>query len=85
MESPAELNIDGRWKSAYDSPSNATIPEDFLKLLNKNKKAKVFFETLNKTNLYPIVYRLQTAKKPETRAKRMVAIIEMLSQQKKFH
>jgi uncharacterized protein YdeI (YjbR/CyaY-like superfamily) len=76
---------DGRWESAYDSASNATIPEDFLKLLNKNKKAKAFFETLNKTNLYPIVYRLQTAKKPETRAKRMVAIIEMLSQEKKFH
>jgi uncharacterized protein YdeI (YjbR/CyaY-like superfamily) len=76
---------DGRWKSAYDSFSEAKVPDDFLKELTKNKKAKVFFETLNKTNLYSISYRLQTAKKTETREKRIKAIIEMLTNGEKFH
>src|ERR1700676_5231205 len=48
-------------------------------------EAKAFFETLNKTNLYSIAYRLQTAKKPETREKRMKAIIAMLARGEKFH
>lgn len=76
---------DGRWKSAYDSFSSAKVPDDFLKELAKNKKAKKFFETLNKTNLYSISYRLQTAKKAETREKRIKAIIKMLESGKKFH
>ena len=76
---------DGRWEQAYDSPSNMKIPDDFLQRLGKNKKAKAFFETLNKTNTYAITWRLQTAKKPETREKRMLQILEMLEQGKKFH
>lgn len=76
---------DGRWKLAYDSPRNATVPDDFLKLLARNKKAKAFFETLNKANLYAITYRLQTAKKPETRERRMKAILEMMKKGEKFH
>ena len=76
---------DSRWGQAYDSPSNATVPADFLKLLSRNKKAKEFFATLNKTNLYAITWRLQTAKKPETREKRMQAIIAMLEKSEKFH
>ena len=58
---------DGRWDLAYDSPGNMTIPEDFLREISKNKKAKKFFDALNKVNLYSIGYRLQTAKKPEIR------------------
>ncbi len=61
------------------------VPEDFLKELSKDKKAKAFFETLNKANTYAIAWRLQTAKKPETRAKRMQAILEMLKRGKRFH
>ena len=76
---------DGRWKAAYDSPRNARPPADFLKELAKNRKAKAFFETLNKANVYTIVYRLQTAKKPETREKRMKAILGMLARGEKFH
>lgn len=76
---------DGRWDAAYDSPANTTIPEDFLKRLAKDKKAEQFFKTLNKTNLYAIAWRLQTAKKPETREKRMKIILEMLSKGEKFH
>jgi len=76
---------DGRWEMAYDSPATMEIPNDFLKELSKNPKAKTFFGTLNKTNIYSITWRLQTAKKPETRQKRMKAIIEMLSKKQKFH
>jgi uncharacterized protein YdeI (YjbR/CyaY-like superfamily) len=76
---------DGRWQAAYDSFSNAAIPDDFLKELARNKKAKAFFATLNNTNLYSIAYRLQTAKKPETREKRMQAIIEKVARCEKFH
>lgn len=76
---------DGRWKAAYDSFSSAAVPDDFLKTLARNKAAKAFFETLNKTNLYSIAYRLQTARKPETRGRRMQAIIEKLARGEKFH
>jgi uncharacterized protein YdeI (YjbR/CyaY-like superfamily) len=76
---------DGRWTAAYDSPSNATFPEDFLAALSRDKKAAAFFESLNKANLYAIAYRLQTAKKPETRQKRMEMILGMLAEGKAFH
>jgi uncharacterized protein YdeI (YjbR/CyaY-like superfamily) len=76
---------DGRWSCAYDSFGKATVPDDFLKELAQNKKAYAFFETLNKTNLYSIAYRLQTAKKPETRERRMQAVIGKLSRGEKFH
>jgi uncharacterized protein YdeI (YjbR/CyaY-like superfamily) len=73
------------WEKAYDSPSKMTIPEDFLKELSKNKKAEKFFMCLNKTNLFSIGFRLQTAKKQETRDKRMKEIIEKLAKGEKFH
>jgi uncharacterized protein YdeI (YjbR/CyaY-like superfamily) len=76
---------DGRWKAAYDSFGKAAVPDDFLNELAKNKKARAFFETLNKTNLYSITCRLQTAKKPETREKRMRVIIGMLTRGETFH
>ena len=77
--------VDGRWGRAYDSPSAMQVPEDFLKELSTDKKAKAFFETLNKANTYAIAWRLQTAKKPETRAKRMQAILAMLKRGEKLH
>jgi uncharacterized protein YdeI (YjbR/CyaY-like superfamily) len=76
---------DGRWTKAYDSPKNMNMPEDFLKELSKNKKARTFFESLNRTNLYSIHWRLQTAKKPETRQRRIQTILGMLERGEKFH
>ena len=81
----AAAKKDGRWDKAYASPSKMEIPADFLKALAKDKKAKTFFDTLNRANRYSIAWRLQTAKKPETRQKRMDAIIAMLSRKEKFH
>lgn len=81
----AAAKADGRWDIAYDSSKNMAVPEDFLKALGKNKKAKTFFETLNKANVYAISWRLQTAKKPETREKRLAKILEMMARGEKFH
>jgi uncharacterized protein YdeI (YjbR/CyaY-like superfamily) len=80
-----EAKADGRWDKAYDSPSKMRVPDDFMKELSKNKKARTFFGTLNKANTYAIAWRLQTAKKPETREKRMKTIIEMLAAGKPLH
>lgn len=76
---------DGRWANAYDSPKAMQMPKDFLKELEKNKKAQAFFTTLNRTNTYAIAWRLATAKRPETREKRMRTILEMLAKHRKFH
>ncbi len=57
---------DGRWDQAYDSPSNMVVPDDFIKELAKHKKVAAFFKTLNKSNTYAIIWRLQTAQKLET-------------------
>jgi len=85
LEAVEAAKADGRWQQAYDSPGNAKPPADFLAALARNKKAKAFFESLNRANVYAIVYRLQTAKKPETREKRMKAILEMMRKGEKFH
>ena len=76
---------DGRWAAAYDSPANATMPPEFVAELARNAKAKQFYATLNKTNLFSIAHRLQTAKRPETKNKRIKLIIEMLARGEKFH
>jgi len=76
---------DGRWNKAYDPQGEMTVPNDFLAKLSKNATAKSFFETLNKANRFAIVWRLQTAKRPETREKRMAMILEMLKKGEKFH
>jgi uncharacterized protein YdeI (YjbR/CyaY-like superfamily) len=81
----AAAKSDGRWDQAYDSPSNMTIPADFQAELDKYPKAKAFYATLNKTNTYAILWRIQTAKKPETRQARIEKLIVMLNEGKKIH
>ncbi len=76
---------DGRWERAYEPQGTAPIPEDFMEALGKNKKAMETFRKLDRKNLYPISYRLQTAKRPETREKRKKAILGMLAKGKRFH
>ena len=85
MKEVEAAKADGRWDLAYDSPKNATVPDDLLKELKKDNVAYAFFKTLNKANTYAIVWRLQTAKKPATRKKRKQLILEMLTKGKKFH
>jgi len=76
---------DGRWDAAYESQKNISVPEDFLSALEKNKKAKAFFATLNSANRYSFLFRLKTAKKAETREKRIRQFVEMLEKGETFH
>jgi uncharacterized protein YdeI (YjbR/CyaY-like superfamily) len=70
---------DGRWEQAYDSPKNATVPDDLASALAAKKKAAELFATLDATNRYAILHRVMTAKKPETRAKRIAEFVAMLA------
>jgi uncharacterized protein YdeI (YjbR/CyaY-like superfamily) len=76
---------DGRWERAYDSPGNATVPEDFQTALDKSAKAKAFFAALESRNRYAILFRIQTVKKAETRARKITEFIAMLEKHEKIH
>jgi uncharacterized protein YdeI (YjbR/CyaY-like superfamily) len=75
----------GRWHTAYDSPRGAVVPADFQAALDANASAKAFFETLDKANRYAFVWRIQTVKKAETRARKIARFIEMLERREKIH
>ena len=68
MAEVERAKADGRWDAAYDSPSNITVPDDLQRELDARPKAKAFFAELGSQNRYAILYRLQDAKRPETRA-----------------
>jgi len=76
---------DGRWQAAYDSASKAAVPDDLQQALDANPKASAFFATLDSQNRYAILYRVQTAKKAETRARRIGEYVEMLERNEKLH
>jgi|SRR5687767_3083691 len=76
---------DGRWDAAYDSPKSIAVPDDLRSELDRNSKARAFFETLNSQNRYAILFRIHTAKKAETRAKRIKQFVEMLERGEKIH
>jgi len=65
----------GRWESAYQPWSNPDVPPELQAALNARPNAKAFFETLRGANRYGVIFRVQTAKKPETRAKRIADFI----------
>lgn len=76
---------DGRWEKAYDGQRTMTVPEDFQVALNKNKKAKAFFETLNSVNRYAILFRIHNVKKEETRTRKIKQFVEMLEKNEKIY
>ena len=76
---------DGRWDAAYDAPSTATVPEDLRAALDGEPKASAFFETIDANNRYAILHRLQDARKPETRARRIEKFVAMLSRGETIH
>ncbi|MGH9225258.1 MAG: YdeI/OmpD-associated family protein [Acidimicrobiales bacterium] len=71
---------DGRWDRAYDAPSVASVPDDLQAALDANPEAKAFFETLKGNNRFAILYRIQDAKRPETRARRIDQFVTMLNE-----
>jgi len=75
----------GRWDAAYDSPSKANVPPDFEAALEASPRAKAFFATLESRNRYAVLWRIQTAKKPETRARKIREFVVMLEKNEKLH
>jgi uncharacterized protein YdeI (YjbR/CyaY-like superfamily) len=75
----------GRWEAAYDSHRTAAPPGDFETALNKSPKARAFFAALNSQNRFAILFRIQTARKPETRRKRIDQFIGMLEKHEKLY
>jgi len=76
---------DGRWERAYPSQSRIAVPEDLARALAANPRASAFFATLDSANRYAVLYRIGTAKRPETRAKRIEQFVAMLSEHNKLH
>ena len=76
---------DGRWEQAYDGARTSQVPPDLEAALAANPGARKFFDTLDGANRYAILWRLQTAKKPETRARRLAKFVEMLNNNEKIH
>jgi uncharacterized protein YdeI (YjbR/CyaY-like superfamily) len=76
---------DGRWEAAYEGQRTAKVPLDLQRALAANPAAAAFFDSLDSANRYAIVYRLEEAKKPETRARRLEKFVAMLERGEKIH
>ncbi|MFC7245955.1 YdeI family protein [Catellatospora aurea] len=76
---------DGRWDAAYDSMRTAEVPDDLAQALAANPAAQDFFATVDRQNRYAILYRVQDAKRPETRARRIAQYVEMLAEGRKIY
>ena len=76
---------DGRWEAAYEGQRTAKVPEDLQRELDACPAAAEFFAGLDGTNRYAVIYRLNDAKKPETRERRLRKFIAMLERGEKIH
>lgn len=90
MQPPGQAEIDrakadGRWDQAYDGARTATMPDDLRAALDAAPTAKQFFATLNATNRYAVLLRVQIARRPEARAKRIATLVDMLARGEKLH
>jgi uncharacterized protein YdeI (YjbR/CyaY-like superfamily) len=85
LEAIENAKKNGRWDAAYDSPSGATVPADFQKALDAHPRAAGFFKTLDRANRYAVLWRIQTVKKAETRARKIEQFIDMLAKKEKLH
>ncbi|MEU1536219.1 YdeI/OmpD-associated family protein [Streptomyces fagopyri] len=90
MHPPGQAEVDrakadGRWEAAYDSSKTATVPDDLTAALSADPAAAELFEALDRQNRYAILYRIQDAKKAETRARRIEKYVAMLAKGEKLH
>jgi uncharacterized protein YdeI (YjbR/CyaY-like superfamily) len=81
----ARAKADGRWDAAYESPRTATVPDDLQAALDADDRAREFFAALDSANRYAILYRVQEAKRPETRARRIEKYVAMCREHRKVH
>ncbi len=90
MQAPGHAQIDaakadGRWAQAYDGARTATVPADLMAALEAEPKAKAFFAAIDAANRYAVLWRVQTAAKPETRARRIAQLVAMLARGETIH
>ena len=90
MQSPGLAEVerakrDGRWARAYDGSRASTMPADLVEAFARNARAREFFETLDSANRYAILYRVQTARKAETRAERIARFVAMCMRHETIH
>jgi uncharacterized protein YdeI (YjbR/CyaY-like superfamily) len=90
MKSPGVAEVerakrDGRWERAYDGSRSSELPADLVAAFARNARARKFFETLDSANRYAILYRVQTAKKPETRAERITRFVALCARHETIH
>jgi len=76
---------DGRWEGAYDGARSSSVPADLAAALARNARARAFFETLDSANRFAILYRVQEAKKPETRTQRITRFVDMCARHETIH
>ena len=80
-----KANEDGRWEAAYAGQASIGVPEDLVTALSANPRAGAMFEMLTSANRYAVLYRIGTAKKPETRSRRISQFVEMLARGETIH
>ena len=85
LEAVDAAKIDGRWDAAYDSPKGAKVSPDFQAALDASPRAREFFAVLDGANRYAVLFRIQTAKKAETRARKIRELVEMLERKETIH
>ncbi len=85
LEAVDEARRSGSWDKAYDSQSRMELPEDFAAELERRPAARVFFAGLDSRNRYAMLYRVHQAKKPETRAARILAFADMLERGERIY
>ncbi|QWF15202.1 YdeI/OmpD-associated family protein [Lysobacter capsici] len=81
----ATAKADGRWDAAYDPASTAEVPDDLAAALTAQPKARAFFEQIDRTNRYAVLWRVMTAKTAKTRASRIEKVVAMLARGEKIH
>jgi uncharacterized protein YdeI (YjbR/CyaY-like superfamily) len=85
LEAVNRAKANGQWDAAYDSHRTADVPDDLQRALDANPKAKAFFATLNSANRYAILFRIQTVKRAERRAKKIEQFVDMLERHEVIH
>jgi uncharacterized protein YdeI (YjbR/CyaY-like superfamily) len=90
MEMPGLAEVerakrDGRWERAYDGARSSELPADLVAAFARNARARKFFDTLDSANRYAILYRVQAAKKPETRAERIARFVALCAAHETIH
>jgi uncharacterized protein YdeI (YjbR/CyaY-like superfamily) len=85
LEAVEDARKCGSWDAAYDSPRSAKVPQDFQAALEASPKARDFFQSLDRANRYAMLFRIQTVKKSETRARKIREFVEMLEKNEIIH